>query len=113
MKPKPQPVEADSKGSQGWRERFHDKFNGIYYGKDDDGYPDYPSEVLMDDIRAFIESELSLQRSKILEEVRGMSLPETCDEIEATGTCGHAHGFESDYNRAIHDLLECLSKPTE
>ena len=44
--------------------RFKEKFDGIYYGKDDNG-PIYPSETFKEDVLAFFASELKELRAEV------------------------------------------------
>ncbi len=39
-----------------WEKEFDDKFKGIYYGKDENGEPNYPPLGFVEDVKQFIES---------------------------------------------------------
>lgn len=49
---------------QTWQEEFDKKFEGIYYGKDNDNFPNYPPEGFIEDVKSFITQQLLLRREK-------------------------------------------------
>lgn len=46
-------------------EEFDEKFEGVYYGKDFDGYPNYIPDNFKEDVKSFLKSSLI----KILEQL--------------------------------------------
>lgn len=61
-------------------------------------------------IKAFIRALLAKREVEIVEKIGKMKKRGSCDEIEATGACEHAHAFDDEYNLAISEIILALSK---
>jgi len=73
-------------------ERFEEKFENIYYGKDFDGIPNYPPEGFKDDVKKFLKDSLTRLVNRMKE-----CMPEekTIDKKFSTDEQRYPQGFNS------------------
>jgi len=98
-------------------EEFDEEFKEVYYGKDNDGQPIYPTLEMCEAFKSFLLSRISQSVSQARDELKKeilRKLPETKPQVHDKthtdkGVCLNCWN-DVGYNQAINEIRKIISK---